>query len=509
MATKAALVILMSFDIDVPFDVVSEAQRVFTHQPFGVFGVTGFQCRHKGFGRKRLPIKRQRKSEENHRGSLERTNEANGVVRSVAILVEIANAEAHVGGGFELGDMDLAELQALALLIFQLSDVVPTIMGDWVEPKIAISPTGDVLSDHRFVENTLQKSAERRHEAERVRQSDAYDSRFDAPKDPRALPDDFSAAIASEYGAGSEAVLDLPYATARLAGNGTSGVLIMSRDELIRAIEALDGMKGKNVAPLIDRLTMPVRVGWEEVPAGYSKSDFDLSRFDRRPSLIARPIIALTSGLNPRLVVAPAVIERTILHNLGGALSGALQNEFWSTKEMRSFSGASGKKTGLEFNKTVGHRVEEAGLRTWSSAKPAWALNCKSTPEIERLGDIDVLAVSPDGSRVWVIEVKDLKLCRTMGEIARRLSEYRGRQNDKGHPDKMLRHLRRVAYLNTHAAELVGRLGLPSAPKVSGALIVRSPQPMEQVQMATPDARVVMFDDIDAIPWREGWLVHD
>ncbi|MGH6993411.1 MAG: hypothetical protein ACRED8_05055, partial [Caulobacteraceae bacterium] len=225
-------------------------------------------------------------------------------------------------------------------------------------------------------------------------------------------------------------------------------------------------------------------------------------------SLIARPIIALTPDSNARLVVAPTVVERTIAHNLSGALSGTLQNEFWLSKEMRAYSSASGMKAGLEFNETVARRLKDARLRTWPSAKPAWALNCKATPEIEQLGDIDVLAVSTDGGRVWVIEVKDLKLCRTMGEIARRLSDYRGRRNGMGQPDKMLRHLRRVAYLRSHAAELVGRLGLTEAPQVSGAMVVRSPQPMEQVQVDSPDARVVMFDDIDIIPWRAGWLVQ-
>lgn len=446
---------------------------------------------------------------EDHRGSLERTNEANGVIRSAAMLLEIANAEAQIEGGVELGDMDFAELQAMSLLIIQLADVAPTIMGEWMKPEIAISPTGDVLTDHRFAETTLQRSAERRHERERERQSEDYEQRLVTPSEVRVLPDDFRDAIAAEYGADSEAVLDLPYALARLAANNKSGVLVMPRDELIAALEAFDGMKGQCLAGLVDRLTMPVRTSWNEIPTGYSRSDFDLSRFDRRPSLIARPIISLTSGPNPHLVVAPAVVERTMLHNLGGALSGALQNEFWRTKEMRAFSSNYGRKTGLEFNETVATGIADAGLRTWPSAKPAWALNCKATSEIEQLGDIDVLAVSPDGGRVWVIEAKDLKLCRTMGEIARRLSEYRGHQDEKGRPDKMFRHLRRVAYLRKHASDLVGRLGLTVTPQISGAVVVHSPQPMEQIHINSPDARVVMLDDIDLIPWREGWVAQE
>jgi hypothetical protein len=443
---------------------------------------------------------------EDHRGSLERINQANGVIRSASILLEIANAEAQIEGGIELGDMDFAELQALSLLVIQFSDMLPTIMGDWLRAEIIISPTGDVLTDQRFEEMTLQRSAERRHEVERARQSEAYYRRFGASNEPGALPEDFRHAIAVEYGADSEAVLDLPYALARLAANRNSGVITMSRSELIVALEAFDGLKEHDLSDLVDRLTMPVRANWEELPTGCSRLDFDISRFDRRLSLIGRPIIAFTADEDPRLAIAPAVVQRALFHNLSGALSGSLQNEFWRTREMRAFSGASGMKEGLEFNETVTNRITNMGLRAWSSAKPAWALNCKATPEVQQLGDVDVLAVSPDGGRVWVIEAKDLKLCPTMGEIARRLSEYRGHRSEKGQPDKMLRHLQRVAYLRHHAGDLVRRLGLAGIPQISGALIVRSPQPMEQVMATSPDARVVMFDDIGVIPWAEGWI---
>jgi hypothetical protein len=60
----------------------------------------------------------------------------------------------------------------------------------------------------------------------------------------------------------------------------------------------------------------------------------------------------------------------------------------------------------------------------------------------------------------------------------------------------MLRHLQRVSYFRDHASDLIGRLELPGVPQVSGVLVVRAPQPMEQVQTASPDATVVVLDDI-------------
>ena len=239
--------------------------------------------------------------------------------------------------------------------------------------------------------------------------------------------------------------------------------------------------------------------------SGYSPRDTDLSKFDRRLSLIARPIVSLSSEEDPILAIAPALIERTALHNMSGALSGALQGQFWESRQMIAFAGASGARTGLEFNEAVASGFEGLGLKASHSVKPWVCLNQKKTEKLENLGDIDVLVINSSGTVVWVCEAKDLKLCRTLGEAAQRLSEYRGVSKD-GKPDKLLRHLRRVEYLRANAAALAKQLKLPTVPTVHGAVIVNSPQPMEQlVHEYVQDSAVVMLDEIGSIPWEAGW----
>lgn len=441
---------------------------------------------------------------DDYRGSLQRHSEINAVIRSATMLIEIANAEALVDGGVALGDMDLAELQAEAMLHFQICDLVPAVYSGFVKPELKISPTGDVLSDRLFEERTLRRSAERRHGAERERSSNAYASLFDEPAEVSGPDAALSAALSAEFGVDADAFLDLPAATSRLAGDANLGVMVLSRNDLVALLEDFEAMEGKDLSPLIDRMTMPPRAGWNDIPSGFSKPDFDLAKFDRRASLVGRPIVALTSGDNPDLVIAPGIIERAVFHNLTGAMKGSLQNDFWTSAVMRKFASEAGKRSGLDFNDRLAQLIGALGLRAWPSAKPAWCLNCKATPQVEQLGDIDVLAVSPDGARVWVIEAKDLKLCRTLGETTRRLSEYRGVETGKGKPDKMLKHLRRVTYIRDHASQLTQRLGLTETPKVSGLVVVRAPQPMEHFDPDTPDGRVVMVDDLNAVPWAEG-----
>jgi hypothetical protein len=147
----------------------------------------------------------------------------------------------------------------------------------------------------------------------------------------------------------------------------------------------------------------------------------------------------------------------------------------------------------------------QASLKASPSVKPWACLNQKKTDEVERLGDIDVLACSVDGTIVWVCEAKDLKLCRTLGEAALRLSDYRGQiRNNK--PDKLLRHVRRVEYLRAHAALLGKRLRLVGTPAIHGIIIVNAPQPMEQLAYQyVHDSAVVMLDEVESVPWDTGW----
>ena len=118
------------------------------------------------------------------------------------------------------------------------------------------------------------------------------------------------------------------------------------------------------------------------------------------------------------------------------------------------------------------------------------------------LGDIDVLAFSQDRLHVWVIEAKDIKLCRTLSETARRLSEYRGVPRHDNKPDNLMRHLKRAAHIREHAEALKRRYKLPAVPVVHGLVVVDSPQPMVFVETnPAPDATFVRLKDVGSVDW--------
>lgn len=441
--------------------------------------------------------------------SLRQATLANGVIRGTSILIEIAAADSDTEGTRAVGAMDLDELQALATLYFHTVDMLAAVYGDRIEAKINISPTGDVLHSQEFERLTLRTATEKRHKRERASASEQYLSRFENVEHDPGPYAALRSAIAAEYGADADTVFDLAIASVSvLQQHGCAdGVLVIRRSEFVAALETLEPMRGKQLSSLVDRMTLPWRPSWNALPAGAMARDFDLGKFDRRYSLVGRPVVSLGSENDPMLVVAPGVIERALKHNITGAHGGSLQNDFWVSNEMRRYSSDRGRIEGLEFNDLVAEKVRAIGLKAWPSAKPSWCLNMKATPELKKLGDIDVLAVSPDGRIVWVIEAKDLKLCRTLGEAASRLSDYRGKLTAKGEPDKLLRHLTRVAYIRENKTLLVERLGLLAIPEtVCGLVVVHAPQPMEEFPGEVPtDGRITMLAEIESVPWGAGW----
>lgn len=442
------------------------------------------------------------------RVSFERHAALNVSLRASTIVAELAQAECPALEGLAIGTMDLSELQAHALLYFETIDMIPAIEAGRLEPVLRISPTGIIMRDHSFEENTIRRSVRVVHEAQRDRADRDYGRRMatgdvdeTAPSSADTTDPALQAAVLAEYGVPLDGFVGLAQACGDLAVERGTGIVILRRSELAKHLVVATDQTPDAIARLLDRLTMPHRNGWDDIPPGANARDFDLGKLDRRFSPIGRPFLALDAEPDPLLAMAPGVVERCILHNLQGAITGILQGDFWTSPRMRSYVGERGRIEGNEFNDTVAERLRGLGLTAYAAAKPAWCFNHKNTPAVAELGDFDVLAISPDGSRAWIVEAKDLKLCRTIGESARRLTDYEGRMVD-GKPDKMLRHLRRVAYARTHAADLAHRLKLAQTPVVAGLLVVNAPQPMEAMLAdGNEDARVVMLSDLDLVTW--------
>lgn len=434
-----------------------------------------------------------------------RQNAINALQRATKSIMEVAACEAPFTGGLKPERQDLDEMFAKALLLFTNGQLFASIRAGLLEPKLAISPAGDLLSERSVFDAVLKPAAEwmnarALNEADRSYGRDRAAAARNAGERKLPLDQAVRGAIEAEYGVSAEAFVDLQFAVLQIIEGAGVDAVVMKRSMLSETLAANDAYPSDDPMPLLKRLTLSRRGSWLDRSSGLAESDIDLSRFDRPFSLIGRPLLALDDDTDPLVLVAPMLVSDSTMYALSGLMDGSLQNQFWTSPVAKQHVGEKSRIEGLKFEEQVADRLKGLGLQTRVRCKLSTVLNEKVSPE---LGDIDVLAVSSDRRRVWVIEAKNLRLCRTEVEVAARLSEYRGRlvKDSKGRekPDKLLRHIRRVQYLRERVATLRHRMQLDASAEVRGLLIVDAPQPMNFYMLnRMEDAESAFLDAIDA-----------
>lgn len=274
------------------------------------------------------------------------------------------------------------------------------------------------------------------------------------------------------------------------------GVFFACHSELLDELRSNDTYPRGDASGLLRRLTLRCRGSWD---AELAEADRNLSKFDRRYSLINRPLLAINRDEDPTVLIVPAFVSDAITYAISRLHEGDLQGTYWDSPVARSHAGAMANANGEAFEKSVEERLNALGMKTRMRCKLSALLNEKVDPEY---GEIDVFAVAMDERTVWVIEAKNLRFCRTETEVAARLSEYRGRmvKDSKGRekPDKLLRHIHRVQYLRARLPALAKNLKLEGLPAVKGLLIFDAPQPMNfYIFDELEDAESVFLDVID------------
>lgn len=420
------------------------------------------------------------RGEQANQTAFERQNEINAVQRAAKAILEIGACEAP-DSGLEPGRADMEELYAKVLLLIGNSQLFAAVRGGLIPPKIKLSPAGDLLTERGIFSKLLEPAAVWTTNRTLDYASDEYLKRGQEPHTP--LDErlgwhlDLRSAVEAEYGVPAEAFVDLQFALTQLAEASDLSVIPAKHSELAKILADNPSFPRCDPLPMLQRLTLRRRASWH---AELSDADIDIGRFDRPFSLINRPLLMVDGKADdPLVLISPILVSDSALYSISGLMEGHLNNAFWQSDEARSYAGSQGRVAGDEFEDSVAARLRELGMEVRARCKPSAILNQKVSAE---LGDIDVLAVTADQARVWVIEAKNLRLCRTETEVASRMSEYRGRttldSKGRGKPDKMLRHIRRVQYLRAHAEAMTKVLKLPAVPEVRGLLIVDTPQPI-------------------------------
>ena len=92
-------------------------------------------------------------------------------------------------------------------------------------------------------------------------------------------------------------------------------------------------------------------------------------------------------------------------------------------------------------------------------------------------GDIDVLAWNATGG-IFLLECKRLQFAKTASEIAKQLSKFKGDFDEKGRPDRLAKHLKRLALARQYTEAFSNFTGL-KRPTIEAGLVFSHTVPMQ------------------------------
>jgi hypothetical protein len=259
-----------------------------------------------------------------------------------------------------------------------------------------------------------------------------------------------------------------------------TNVVVRTRASL-RELLLSEGFSENEFDRLMQHFALPSRPDWTEVDVPFRPKDWRPWRYRRHLSLMARPLVGLNEA---EIAYAPGFCEDSFRHVVMEAHSGAFDTEYFSSPVMREYIGTVNGRRGLDFNKAVAETFTKSDWRVWIEVQMTH-LRC---PKREASGDIDVVAAK--NGVIYLCECKDLSFARTITEVVEQLGRFRGR-----HGDDLWKHIRRVEWVRTNAAEL-RRLVKQEPEEIRSILVTSKVVPM-QFADGFP-VQVVPMDSLEA-----------
>ncbi|WP_191558965.1 NERD domain-containing protein [Brevundimonas aurantiaca] len=396
--------------------------------------------------------------------------------RAYRTIVEMAVCESPPTGGRTAALSDIDALAGELMALFRAADQSDAVHHDLVSPELRFRPDGTWEAvdggSAAYMENYLRACI-----ADSIADDvDNYGDLFEAEVgEPPTEGDPMLQAYAAEFGVEMVEVAAFQNALLEIADDLGVDVVDLTESELSDQLAART-----DPTPLpafLHTFALSTRPRWDAPPAGFRADDIYPWLFERRLSLMVRPLIRIANGADDRLVYGVRQLKMG-LHYAAHLLETATWDKSkLRSEEARAWVDAEVNRRGLAFEHEIGDRVRE---RSWSAFvnEPMTRIGAPA-----KLGDLDVLAVSPDGAIWMVIECKWFGRASSSREVASWLQDYHGHDGDK-----LDRHLRRTAWIRENAAKVAEHLKIPAPERVLGRIVTTTPAPLSYVRALPEDA---------------------
>lgn len=258
-----------------------------------------------------------------------------------------------------------------------------------------------------------------------------------------------------DYGVGFEAMVRLLRSLSDIADTQQDGVAIYSQEELQDMLYTITQIDQSSVISAIRHLTLGPCESYNTTSGPHRPW-----RPNRDRSYLRRPLVRLADGRLAWSCTHTLTCAR-YLHNLieHGRLRGSpsLQNAVMRISQQAD----------REFENALLARVQDVGWRAHTRLKKLGGLRLQRCPG-QDIGDIDVLAWSPESRQVWLLDAK---------RLAPALEPRSAVRESRALADSATHHRERMQWVHEHPEQLALELGDDAAGgwDVRAALVLDRP----------------------------------
>ncbi len=406
-------------------------------------------------------------------------------------LAEMALCECPLTGGRTPSLTDIDSLAAEIATLTRMAHDSDAVKRKLISAGLAFRPDGAIEPDDGGAAAFIRSYTMACLGESIALDVDAYAGLFEVESGDAGSPPDendpFFQSFEAEFGLPLRHAVATSHALQAVAVQQQCDTLALRQSEIEALLAALSPpIPAADLGRFLNGFGLKSRSGWDSKPAApYSFSDIWPWIFERRLSLMLKPVLVLSHEPNPKLVYGVRQLDMGVHYAATLLEEGVWPKERLTSDAARTYVDGEANRRGLEFESEIATLVGDAGWQAIEHVTPG------RLGAGRQLGDVDVLAISSDGCLWWVIECKWFGAARTPREIASWLQDFRGRPGDK-----LDKHLRRVAWVREHRASIATRLGLAVVPdRVVGKIVTTSPVPLS-LQSGLPTGS-------DVLPRRE------
>jgi hypothetical protein len=412
------------------------------------------------------------------------------------ILLEAALCECPNEGGGTLGELDLCRAMARAMMAHYLGGWSDAIRWGAMEPRLRITPLGDVHLDHSFLDAVYEPFGRVGGEIQVKQAREGYAALHEPAKTPLSpadiLDSKFLDAWRAEFGTSLEGILAFMGYLEDMNLQPPKALCSLPRSALVNILAKAAACTTEGASVTLGFLTLEPRLTWRTV-----SKDWYPWRFRRPQSVFRRPFLQLNNNDDPEIVFAPGIVTEGFQAMVHWFYHGEIPSQQAKSREMRIWIGHANNVQRLAFNSIVADKMRQLGWEVEPEIKLTKLLNRSLDRDY---GDIDVLAWRPNVGRVLVMECKDLQYHKTIGEVAEQLSDFRGELRSDGKSDHLKKHLDRVEVVKSQQPAVAKTLKLSSPITIEGHLVFKNPVPMQFAwdHMANK-IRLSLFTELDRL----------